>query len=141
MAVINDGHPTRLTFALFPSVSFCEKAVTPPGIEGGGANDITTMKNTVWRTMSPKKLKSLTEASMTASYDPVVYDDIVAMINTNQVITVTFADGSKIDFFGWLDTFVPGEAVEGEQPTATLTIIPSNQDALGAEVGPTYTAA
>ena len=137
--ILNDGRPTRITFADFPVVEFCEKEVTPPGVEGGGANDTTTMKNTTFRTMQPKKLKTLAEGGATVAYETVVYDKIIAMININQLITVTFPDLSSIAFFGWLDTFVPGALVEGEQPTAEITIIPSNQDAAGAETPPVHT--
>ena len=137
--ILNDGHPTRITFTDFPVVEFCEKEVTPPGVEGGGANDTTCMKNTVWRTMQPKKLKTLAEGGATVAYETVVIDTIVAMVNVNQLITVTFPDGSSVAFWGWLDTFVPGALVEGEQPTAEITIIPSNQDAAGAEAGPVHT--
>lgn len=141
MAIINDGHATLVTFADFPDVSFKEKTVTPPGIEGGGPNDTSTMHNLIWRTRQPKKLKTLTEGSMTAAYDPVVYDDIVAMINENQLITVTFADGSTVTFWGWLDSFIPGEAEEGSQPTAEVKFVPSNQNDVGDEVAPVYAAA
>jgi len=88
--IINDGHSTRISFADFPVVEFCEKEVTPPGVEGGGANDTTTMKNTAWRTMQPKKLRTAAEASATVAYETVVYDTIIAMVNVNQLITVTF---------------------------------------------------
>ncbi len=63
------------------------------------------------------------------------------MINVNQVITVTFPDGDTLQFWGWLQTFTPGEMVEGEQPTAEVTITPGNIDDAQAEVGPTHTPA
>jgi len=140
MSRIDDGHSTTISFAEDSSVQMWEKEVTPPGIEGGGANDTTTMHNSVWRTKSPKKLKSLTDASFTAAYDPAVYDEIVAMLNVNQLITVTFADSSTLAFWGWIDVFKPNAAVEGEQPTAEVTIIPSNQNGSGVETAPVYSA-
>jgi hypothetical protein len=141
MAILTDGHPTTVTFSLNPTVPFCEKEVTPPGMQGGGANDITTMKNVTWRTMAPKNLRTLSEMSMTSAYDPSVYNDIVAMINQNQQVTVNFPDGSSVTFWGWLDDFTPGAAVEGEQPTADVTVIPSNYDDNENEVAPVYTPA
>jgi len=140
MSRIDDGHPTLMTFAEDASISLWEKSVTPPGVEGGGENDTTTMHNSIWRTKSPKQLKTLTPASATAAYDPAVYDEIIAMLNVNQAITITFADASTLVFWGWIDVFAPGEAVEGAQPTADLTIIPSNQDADGDEIAPDYSA-
>ncbi len=50
MPRIDDGHPTKMTFAEDASISLWEKAVTPPGVEGGGENDTTTMHNSIWRT-------------------------------------------------------------------------------------------
>ena len=141
MGRIDDGHSTTVTFADFPTVKFYEKTVTPPGVEGGGENDTTTMLNTIWRTRSPKKLKTLSEGSLNAAYDTEVYSTIITMIQTNQLITVNFADGSKYAFWGWVDSFVPGEIVEGEQPEAEVVIIPSNTDAAGAEIAPVWTPA
>lgn len=139
MAIINDGHQTLVTFSLDSDVQLAEKEVTPPGISAGGANDITTMLNTTFRTMSPKSLISLTEASFVAAYDPAVYDEIITMAGQNQTITITFPDGATIVFFGWIDEFTPNANVEGEQPTADFTIIPSNQNLVGVETAPVFT--
>lgn len=141
MSRLDDGHSTRIAFAEEASVLFFEKEVTPPGIEGGGANDTTTMLNTIWRTKAPKKLKSLKDASVVVAYDPAVFPQIVDMINVNQLITVTYADGATLVFWGWIDDFSPARSVEGEQPTAEVTIIPSNQNDSLVEAGPVLTPA
>ena len=145
MARIDDGHPTTIAFGsqssgTGPGITFWEKEVTPPGMDAGGENDITTMRNTLYRTKAPKQLITMTEMTLVASYDAVFYDDIVDMIKENQLITITFPDTSTLAFYGWLDKFVPGNVVEGEQPTASVTIVPSNQDAAGDEIAPDYTA-
>ena len=141
MGRIDDGFSTTISFADVPSVLFWEKEVTPPSVEGGGENDTTTMRNTAWRTKSPKQLKTLGESSFSAAYDPAVYDQIVdELINVNQLITITFADGATLVFWGWLDSFTPGAAVEGEQPEADVTIIASNQNVSKVEVAPNFTA-
>lgn len=140
MARIDDGFATLITFSEDSDIEFWEKEVTPPGIDGGGENDTSTMRNTSWRTRSPKSLRTLTESSCVVAYDPAVYDSIVAMVNVNQQITITFADDSTLVFWGWLNTFTPNAAVEGEQPTAEVTIIPSNQNAAGTETAPVYSA-
>jgi len=136
MGYVRDGFKTLVTFANYPSVRFQEKTVTPPGMDGGGPNDTTTMRNTKYRTKQPKKLISMTNMSLNVVYDPLVYNDIVLMVNTLQLITVTFADGTTNTFWGWLDKFTPGEAKEGEQPTADVVIECSNQNSSGAEVAP-----
>jgi len=141
MARMDDGFSTKITFAEDADVQMWEKEVTPPSVEGGGENDTTTMHNTTWRTKSPKQLKTLGECSFTAAYDPAVYDEIVTMLNTNQLITITFPDASTLAFYGWIDSFTPSASVEGEQPTADVTIIASNQDGDGTETAPSFTAA
>ena len=141
MSRMDDGFATLITFAEDSDVQLWEKGVTPPGVDGGGETDTSTMHNTTWRTRSPKGLLTMSEASMRAAYDPAVYDEIVSMVNVNQLITVTFPDTSTLVFWGWIDKFTPGESVEGEQPEADVTIVPSNQDDDGAETAPEYTAA
>jgi hypothetical protein len=144
MAYLNDGHPTTIDFDVASGVTllFKEKSVTPPGMSGGGENDTTTMRNTTWRTKQPKALVSLTNMTFTASYDPQVYDQIVTeLLNVNGLITITFSDNSTLEFYGWLDEFTPGEAVEGAQPEASCTIICSNQTTAGVEIAPNWTAA
>jgi len=83
-----------------------------------------------------KQLKTLTDASGVYAYDPAAYEDLVDMVNENQQITITFADGQTLTFWGWLDKFTPQRVVEGEQPTAEVTIVPSNQNAAGEEEAP-----
>jgi len=141
MARIDDGFSTTISFSEDSDVQMWEKEVTPPGVSGGGENDTSTMRNTSWRTKAPKSLISLSECSFSAAYDPAVFDEIVAMVNVNQLITITFPDGSTLEFWGWLDEFTPGANVEGEQPTADVTIIPSNQDDSLVETAPVFTPA
>lgn len=139
---LDDGHATLIEFDLAPSVMFWEKEVTPPGMSAGGANDTTTMRNQVVRTKAPKKLKSMDDAAGVMSYDPSVYDDVWDdLIGKNGLITITFSDNSQLSFWGWLDEFKPNSCKEGEQPTANIKIICSNQDDSQAEVGPSYAAA
>jgi len=140
MGRIDDGFATLISFDADSDVQMWEKEVTPPGVSGGGENDTSTMRNTAWRTRAPKGLITLSESSFSAAYDPAVFDEIVAMVNVNQEITITFPDNSTLVFWGWIDEFTPGANVEGEQPTADVTIIPSNQDAAGAEIAPVYSA-
>lgn len=147
--LLTDGFPTTIAFTsselssgLVMSTVMEEQDLTPPGVSGGGPNDTTSMRNTAWRTRHPKKLKTLTASSITVKYDPAFYDDVIAMINDNQQITVTFPDDSTIVFWGWVDSFTPNACVEGEQPTATMVIEPSNMDADNDndEIAPVYAA-
>jgi hypothetical protein len=141
MSYLTDGHPTLISFSLSPTVKFKEIGVTPPGLDAGGPNDTTTMRNTAYRTMQPKHLVTLTPMTATCEYDPDCYDSIVAdLLGENGQITVTFPDESTLTFWGWLDKFMPGELKEGTMPTATVTIQPSNQNNSNVEVPPVYAA-
>lgn len=135
--MLRDGFSSLITLAADADISFWEKAVTPPGIEGGEAIPQTTMHNVLWRTSIPRKLLTLTTFSCTAAYDPAVYDQIKAILNVHTTITVQFADGTTIAFYGFLKTFQPNQMTEGNQPEATLTFEPTNCDPTTfAEEGP-----
>lgn len=139
MPRLTDGHSTTYSFSLNPTILFWHKDVTPPGLAGGGPNDITVMENLKWRTRYPKKLITLMQAGILVQYDPAVYDEIVdEMINLNQLITINFSDGSRLDFYGWLDEFKPNACKEGEAPTADVKIEPSNVDLSLVESNPVY---
>lgn len=147
MTRIDDGHPTYVDVYDSPSdptptaVQFWEKTVTPPGAQGGGANDTSTMRNIRWRTRAPKHLLTLSDMSLTCAYDPAIYETILAIIQVNKWFVISWPDGSTLGFWGFLDDFTPNEVTEGEQPEADMTIIPSNQDADGVEAAPVYTEA
>lgn len=133
-----DGYQSLVTFETDADIELWEKTVTPPGIDGGDAVESTTMHNTTWRTFHPRNLKTLTEHSFTAAYDPDVYDQIVALCNVETTITVLFPDGSTLAFYGYLKNFEPSEMSEGEQPEATVTVQPTNWDHVNdVEAGPT----
>ena len=88
--------------------------------------------------MGARSLKTLTPVSTTATYDPDVYNEIESAINVETTITVTFADGSTIAFFGYLQNFEANEVSEGEDPECTITFQPTNWDpAANVEAGPT----
>lgn len=138
---LTDGFSTKITFSGATGASLWEMTIAPPGAAGGGANDTTSMRNTAWRTRQPKKLKTLTDCTGVAQYDPVFFSsNLTALLNINQSIEVLFPDGAKLTFFGWLDEFKPNPHKEGEAPTVNFTVIPSNQNATGAEIAPVYAA-
>ena len=145
---MNEGFATTIEFTETTSggnaimgTSLKVKNLTPPGIDGGGENDTTTMHNTAYRTKQPKELKTLTNMTFIAAYDPAVYDHIITICNVNQEITITFPDTSTLSFWGWLNTFEPNNIEEGAQPEATCSIVCSNQDNSDVEQAPEFTAA
>lgn len=135
---IDDGFSTLIEFSLAPNVALWEKDVTPPGDDGGGPNDVTTMRSDSWRGRSPKELYTLSESGGVCAYDPKVYGDVMNMLNKIQLITITFPNGAKLYLWGWLNAFKPQTNREGEQPTATYEVVPSNRDVNGNEVGPVF---
>ncbi len=137
---LGDGYSTKIAFAADADVSFWEKTVGPPGLDGGDAIETTTMHNSTYRTFGARSLITLSESSTTVAYDPDLYDEAIALINVEGAITVHFPDGSTLDFFGFLRTFEPGDNEEGTQPEATLTIQPTNWDpANNVEAAPVMT--
>ena len=137
--MLEDGYSTKIAFAADPDISFWEKTVTPVGIDGGDAIEITTMHNTSWRTMAARQLKTMTNVSLTVAYDPQVYYQIAALVNVEGLITLHFPDASTIDFYGFLKSFTPSEHAEGTHPEATIEIVPTNRHSTtGVETSPVY---
>ncbi len=135
-----DGYQSLITFANDPDISIWEKSITPPAVDGGDTIEQTTMHNSVWRTMKPRALATLADSTFTGAYDPDIYDEILAILNQEDTVTVTFPDGSTLAFFGYLRLFTPNELTEGEQPDAVVTITPTNIDpATQNEEGPVMT--
>src|SRR5574343_413431 len=117
---MKDGMGIVMSFADFGDLflHLDPTSITSPGVDGGDAIDNTTLTNSAWRTKTAKALIEYTNASFTAAYDPAAYSQAILAVNVNNAITVTFPDGSSIQFYGYLKSFTPGEMTEGEQPTA-----------------------
>lgn len=137
---MDDGFATLITLENIPTVKIYETEVTPPGYSTGGPIDTTTMRNTAWRTQAPKQLKTLTAVSITAAYATEALDQILGQLGENQLITVHYPDGSSVQFYGYIDEWTPSAHVEGEMPTASVTIQPTNHDNASPynEVAPDY---
>lgn len=142
MPLLDDGLSTSITFGTSTITFYEETEVTPPGFSGGGKKNVTTLRNIRARTYRPKLLLDVTDTSKTVRYDPAIYPQIKEAMQVNQEITTTFPDGSTLVFWGWIEEFQPNALVEGEPPTAEVTICASNIDETdGSEVFPVYTAA
>jgi hypothetical protein len=146
MPLIRNGHSTTVAFGTadpgFPA-TLVEKSVTPPGWDGGGFIDITNMRNVLLRTRISKSLITLTPMTLTVQWDPIsMTTGVFSALQVNQIVTITYPDGSAMAFAGWVDTFEPPEHKEGEEPVAKMTVIPSNIDPLDgvSETLPAYTA-
>lgn len=125
---MDDGFPTRMVFAASTTASLWEKSIKPPGMDGGEAIETTTMRNTTWRTMASRSLKTLTDMTGEAAYDPVIYSTLLSIINVETTVTIQFYDGTTLAFYGFLRLVEPNDIVEGEQPTLQFTVTPTNVD-------------
>ncbi len=138
MTKMEDGYQTSIAFSSAGSgvnVYMYNTGVTPPGLAGGGPIDTTTMENVTYRTQVPKSLIGMSPCSFVGGYNSNVYTELLLALNVNQEIVVTFPDTSTLTFWGWIDEFVPNPLVEGEMPTANITIIPSCWNG-SAEIAP-----
>ena len=128
---LKQGYPTTITISSYwdstgPNVTFWEKTVQPPGIDGGEPIDTTTMRNTAVRTKSPPVLYDMTPLNCNVAYDPTVYDSIMSAINKNAEIVVVFPDGATLTFWGYLKSFTPQDITDTNEPVAAITIVPTN---------------
>ena len=137
---LKDGYQSLIAFNANPTVSFWEKQVTPPGLDGGEKVPQTTLQNSTFRTFASRGLYELSDVTVKAAYDPNLYTQIASLINSEGSISVKWKDGSTLDFFGYLQKFMPDALVEGTQPECTITIVCTNWDPVGkVEAGPVLT--
>jgi hypothetical protein len=81
------------------------------------------------------------DVKATVEWNPSLYTSILALINKKDTFTILFPDGSTLAFYAFLRLFEPGDLSEGNKPTATITLTPTNADPVtGAEEAPVYTA-
>lgn len=138
---LRDGYQTLIAFAAAPALSIWEIGIKPPGVDGGAPIDQTTQQNTLWRTSTSRSLITLTPISGTGGYDPNLYNTILSIINHEGSITIHYPDLSTLDFYGYLQKVDFGELKEGERPTVSFEIIPTNYDPVNhVEAAPVLTS-
>ncbi len=135
---LEEGFSAKLAIENMLTISFWEKTVGVPAIEGGDPIDQSTMHNTTWMTQLPPTLKKLEPFTLTAAYDPNVISQAIAQCNINQTLTVSWPDGSTLAFFGWLRKIEFADMALGTLPECTVTLEASNLDGSGAEQAPVY---
>jgi len=123
-----DGFVSKITFAADPNITFWEKSVKLPSLDGGEPINRSTMFNTVFKTKHPGGLVDVTPATAKVAYSLQAYTDITAIINDETTITVTVCDGSQLSFFGYLQKFEPDELVPNTHPEAAITIVATMYD-------------
>jgi hypothetical protein len=140
---LQDGQYTHIALAEDPAVQFFEKTVKLAGIDGGPPVPQTTLFNVTWRTFAPRVLRTLTETSGKAAYDPNVIVFIVASCNFPTTATIIFPTNAKFAYYAFLQKIEFDPLEEGKQPELNYTIAPTNIDYVNGfvEAGPTYQAA
>lgn len=127
---LKDGYVSHITFAADPDVSFWERSIQPPAMDGGDPINLTSMFNNTYETYTPQSLIKSGPVQVTALYDPAVYSQIQALININTSVTILLADGTTICFWGYLQRFEPDVLEKGKEPTCKITVIPTNFDSV-----------
>lgn len=137
-----DGYQTRIAFSLAPTAGFWEKTIKPPALDGGEKIPQTTMRNSALRTFAPRSLYELSDFTSTGAYDPDMYNVFRSLVNQKLgSVTITWPDGSTLDFYGFLQKFEPADLAEGTQPEATITVVVTNFDkANNVEAAPVFTS-
>ena len=138
MSKLKDGFSASIGFANLNSgqILVHETDVTPPGVDGGDAIEVTTMRNTAYRTFAPRSLKTMTPCKVVGGYEVDAYSDVIAQVNLNQLVTITFSDDSTIEFYGFLKSFTPNGMTEGAMPLADIEIVPTNLNGADVETAP-----
>lgn len=142
-SMLERGHVITVSINTQETIEFKEISVQPPGVEAGDPINTYTQYSDKWKTKAASVLMEMTELEMEVAYDPVILTaaKIEAAINLETDITVFFPDGSKVAFWGYLRSFIPGSMDEESRPTASAVIQPTNRDPSdGSEAGPVYVA-
>lgn len=150
MALLVDGYKT--TINLTADLVVLEIEVTPPAIDGGEPIPQDHMQSGFLSIFFPRKRRRLAPFTLMVAWNSFAYNQItqsvtpnavagmIASVNKNQSMTITFSDGATLSFWGFVSKFEPGTMKDGERPTATLTIVPSLLDCYNIIRTPIYTA-
>jgi len=130
-----DGVGTSLTIG---SLTLEQVTLKGLGINGGDPLDASHLGNTAYLTKKPQTLKEVTDITGTAHYAPEDLADVIAEINDNQSMTLTFTGIGTITFYGFLQVFEPDEGEIGSTWNASFTVVVTNLNATDVETGPVF---
>ena len=135
-----DGYQTTYAFALNPAVQVWEQIVTPASQDGGEAIDTTTMFSAKYRTKDHQSLVDIMDAEVEAMYDPIMWIELLNMLNITQAITEHYPNHATLAYWGFLRKVQKMPMEIGKPPKCKLTITVSNWDPINfVEAGPVFT--
>jgi hypothetical protein len=123
----DEGYRSLIAFEDDPDLEFWEMVVGAPGIDGGDPVPTTTMHNNALRTKAPRKLKELMPFQVQGKFNSGTVDAVYAQINVVQWITIHWPDSATYSFPGFIKSFQPGQAQEGNPLEGTLEVVPTGQ--------------
>lgn len=142
MPIMKDGFPTIfVNLGGGEGIEFYEKRIKPPSLDGRAKIDTTGMRNQNFVTSWPRALIETGDATLTVAWAPAYWNRVRLLINGGRgnlgrkpvFITLRFPDGEEMGFYATINKFEPNEHVEGEQPTANMTITIHNVNQLNVE--------
>jgi hypothetical protein len=136
---MQDGFSIKVALEDNATISLWEVSVKPPSMGVGDKIDHTTQHNTLYRTAVLRQLIEVGQVTGDCAYDPNIYTQITSVLGVRGGVTVTFPDGTTLDFWGGLTLFDPQPMSEGNPPRANFTIEVCNLDDAHAEAGPVLT--
>jgi hypothetical protein len=124
----DEGYQSLITFSADPNLTFWETVVGAPGVDGGDPVPTTTMHNQDVHTLSPRKLKRMTPFQVQGKFNADTIDEVYALINDRDGwVTIQWPDKSQFSFPGYLKSFQPAQAQEGNPFEGTIEVVPTMQ--------------
>ena len=142
MPIMKDGFPTIFVdIGGGEGIEFYEKRVKPPSLDGRAKIDTSGMRNQNFITSWPRALRESGDATLVVAWDPAYWNRVRLLINGGmgnagrgpRLMLLRFPDGQSMQFYATINKFEPNEHVEGEQPTANMTITIHNVNPLNVE--------
>ena len=107
------------------AITFCELEVTPPSIQAGDSIDGTnSCTENGYRYTIGSSFVTVGEASAKVLFDPEDYGTIGAALGEKGkgTVVITYEDGQKVTFDGFLKSFTPDSMATNEDNLATASI-------------------
>jgi len=137
----NDTRDAVGTVLVIGSAALEKVTLKGIGLNGGDPLDASHLGNVAYLTKKPQSLLEVMELTGTAHYAPENLAVIVAELNKNQSLVLTFPGVGTVTFWGYLQTYEPDEGEIGSTWNASFTVQVTNLNATDVETGPVFAAA